>query len=346
MAQARRSSARTTTKPTRTIGGRKSKLGAYDAIVNSTQGALASPEPPELPTERTPLKQYKKYEHLPDSTSHSSIPSSPLSSPPNSPIPPSSPWYIPQPTGIDNGAAIEIQVTENGQPSKEMTPKDSPRASTHATGVLEIHVLDDPSVLAQKTSAKELEAMNETADTTGETPPEIQVTDKILQIEDVAHALSPEEVNGTIPPNTSREVSEQDVSMPYSPEDDFDELDHTTAMTPAGKNRHNQEQRPFAPSRTHSSTSSKRKRSASVESSTTPSGRHLPSVDTTQSTRPEKRTKDVKQAPIKLDEDDFNPPYTPMSKEELNQWKGWLDVESEPVRPNKYVLIPMLLLNY
>jgi ubiquitin carboxyl-terminal hydrolase L5 len=67
-------------------------------------------------------------------------------------------------------------------------------------------------------------------------------------------------------------------------------------------------------------TSSKRKRS--------------PSLETTQPLSRSKRLRPVSEGPIKLNEDDFNPPYTPLTEQERNDWKGWVEVESEPIYVN------------
>ena len=71
-----------------------------------------------------------------------------------------------------------------------------------------------------------------------------------------------------------------------------------------------------------STTSSKRRRSQSL--SLTPS----------MSKRLRPDPKDEEEQTPKLRDEDFHPPYIPLTAEELQKWKGWLEIESNPTYMN------------
>jgi ubiquitin carboxyl-terminal hydrolase L5 len=54
----------------------------------------------------------------------------------------------------------------------------------------------------------------------------------------------------------------------------------------------------------------------------------------TQSSTRDKRLCPTSSSPVKFGEDDFNPPYTPLALHEKKDWKGWVEVESEPIYVN------------
>ncbi|KIW00893.1 uncharacterized protein PV09_07645 [Verruconis gallopava] len=67
---------------------------------------------------------------------------------------------------------------------------------------------------------------------------------------------------------------------------------------------------------------------------TTSRGKRSRSLETTLANLHEKRPRAQGPPPIKLNEDDFHPPYKPLTDEERSSWKGWVEVLSEPIYMN------------